>query len=190
MQVLRSPCISSAPFPAATLTSAPPAPPFPGPSLRSAQHTPAGMDGPKTPAGVLCQNQVPSAGRPQFPCCAWHNSRCGGHSRTEGRQPLPPWRRCSKGGGTETGEDAGEGRHSSAAWTETGVGGGRWDKDTSALRAEGGRQVTAGGFNSRCKGPVVGELCPVWAGASQTTATALAFSSRVMGSHRGELEEP
>lgn len=67
---------------------------------------------------------------------------------------MPPWCRCSNGGGTGSGEVTPDRGHSPAVWTETGARGGCWDKD--ALRAGGVQQVKAGGFDSKCKGPVAG----------------------------------
>lgn len=90
---------------------------------------------------------------------------------------MPPWCQCSSGGGTGSGEVTPDRGHSSAVWTETGARGGCWDKD--ALGAGGVQQVKAGGFDSKCKGPVVGSGV-----AFQTMVTALAFSSWMMGSHR------
>ena len=109
------------------------------------------MDGSKTPAGVLRQNQVLNASRPQFPCCAWHNTTCGGH---RGHKADAPPGRCSNGDGTGTGEVTPDREHSSAVWTETGTRGGCQDKDV--LRAGGAQQVKAGGFDSKYKGPVAG----------------------------------
>ena len=94
---------------------------------------------------------------------------------------MPPWCRCSNGGATGSGEVTPDRGHSPAIWTETGARGGCWDKD--ALRA-GGLQEEESSW--RIRQQVQRSCGGLWCGGpSQTTVTALAFSSRMMGSYRG-----